>query len=248
MNLNIFKEALKFLQKNAPTILTVTAVGGVIATSVLAVKATPEAYKKLEKAKEVSKDGCISSKEIVKICWKDYIPATTMGIATVSCIVAASTVNSKRQAALSAAYILTSSTFDEYKNKVVETIGEKKHKRIEKEMVEEKAIDKTDLKPTQLIVSEPETHVCFDCWSGRYFTSSMEQLRRIENEANRDLLDRLWLSLNDIYYRLGMEPVKMGDNLGWDVERGKIEFRYAACLSPKDEPVITIDFTVDPKY
>lgn len=251
---DILRQASNVIQKNSPVILTTLAVSGVVTTVIMAVRATPNASAKIDIAENEhyeatdGEESDISFKEKVKLCWKDYAPATVMGVITISCIVAANTVNARRQAAVSTAYILTESAFDKYKKKIIENFGERKHEKVQDDIVEERLATKAP-EPGQIVLNNTNEHLCFDCWSGRYFKSSMEDLRRIENDLNRDLLDNLWVSLNDVYYKLDLEPVKVGEDLGWSIDGpSRIDFRYSTCLSANGEPTITIDFAVEPKY
>ena len=57
-----------------------------------------------------------------KACWRCYIPAGAVGIATIACIVGANAIGMRRNAALLAAYTLVDTSFREYKGKVVEHI------------------------------------------------------------------------------------------------------------------------------
>lgn len=247
MTYNIIKQAGRFLQKNSPVIFAAVAISGVVATAILAVKATPDAKAELDEFEENAEDE-VTVIDKVKVCWRFYVPTAAMGAATISCIVASNVINSRRQAAISAAYILSRNAFDEYKHKVIETLGEKKHEKIQEAIAEEKVAKIETPQTQQIVISEPGNQLCFDCWSGRYFMSTMEELRRIENDVNRDLSERLWVSLNDVYDRFGLEPVKMGEDLGWSKGDRGLDFIYSACLSPSGEPTLTIDFMVDPKY
>ena len=122
-----------FLKKHSSTILTVISAGGVVATTVLAVKATPKALQLIE-AKKVEvglqPDTPLPTKEVVKATWKCYIPAATTGVLSATCIIGASRVNLRRNAALATAYKISETALSEYKEKVVETIGEKKAKEM----------------------------------------------------------------------------------------------------------------------
>lgn len=251
---DIFRQTASLLQKNSPVVLTTLAITGVVATVVMAVKATPNAMAKIdiaenEKYEETNgEESDISLTEKIKLCWKDYAPAAVMGAATISCIVGANTVNARRQAAISAAYIITENAFDDYKKRVIKEVGYRKHQKIEDEVAED-LVKKNPPVDSKIIFADSADHLCYDSWSGRYFRSSMEKLRKVENEANHDLLTEMWISLNDIYERLGLEPVKMGEDLGWSIDgRDMINFRYSTCMSPNDEPTITINFVVEPKY
>lgn len=109
------------LQKASPTILTCVGAVGVVATAVLAVKATPKAIEMVRADSRKNHDGdpyAATKAEMVKSCWKCYIPAAATGAATIVCIFGANVLNRKQQAALSSAYALVSRSYTDYKRKI----------------------------------------------------------------------------------------------------------------------------------
>ena len=117
MNTLAIKESAKLvgrtLQKNSPTILTGLAVAGVVTTVVMAVKATPKALEILDQERVMREDYSerwlvpvekITKKDIVKLTWKCYLPSFLMGGATIAAIIAANSINLRRNAALSGLY------------------------------------------------------------------------------------------------------------------------------------------------
>ena len=116
-----------FLVKRSPEILTGIGIAGMITTTIVAVKATPKAARLLEDLQAQKKEP-LTKVEVVKSCWKYYIPAAATGIASVTCLIGANRVSVRRTAALAAAYQISETALTEYRDKVIETIGEKKEK------------------------------------------------------------------------------------------------------------------------
>jgi hypothetical protein len=54
--------------------------------------------------------------------------------------------------------------------------------------------------------------------------------------------------LNDVYYALGIENTKMGDELGWRIEDGLIDFDFRSQLNNHGVPCLVIDYKVGPVY
>ena len=81
-----------FFKRNASTILTCVGGVGVIATAVLAVKATPKAYERIEKAKK-EKGEELTKFETVKAAAHSYIPTVAVGVGTLVCIFGANALN-----------------------------------------------------------------------------------------------------------------------------------------------------------
>lgn len=92
-----------FIKKNASTILTGLGTIGVVATSVMAVKATPRALDLIEKA-EKEKGDELTKWETVKVAGPTYLPAILLGTSTIACIFGAQILNQRQQAALMSAY------------------------------------------------------------------------------------------------------------------------------------------------
>ena len=106
---NVFNTTKVFIKKHSPEILTGIGVTGMITSTMLAVKATPKALILIEDAKDV-KNNELTTLETIKVAWKPYIPAVVTGIASTACIIGASTVNYKRNAALATAYAISEKT------------------------------------------------------------------------------------------------------------------------------------------
>ena len=127
----IMKSAQVWMSKHSPEILTGLGIAGMVTTTVLAVRATPKAIQLIEKKKEeldLKPEDKLTVVETVKATWKPYIPAAVTGTASVACLVGASSVNLRRNAALAAAYHLSETALTEYREQVIETIGKNKEK------------------------------------------------------------------------------------------------------------------------
>lgn len=81
----ISKRVGRQLYRPSPTILTVVASVGVIATSITAVRATPKAIKLLKEA-ELEKGENLTKLEIVRVAGPIYIPSALLGVSTIACI------------------------------------------------------------------------------------------------------------------------------------------------------------------
>lgn len=115
----------QFWHHNASTVLTCLGGVGVVVTSVMAVKATPKALKKIETA-EQEKGEELSKWEKVKVAGPSYVPAVMIGAATVTCVIGANLLTSRRQANIASAYALVNELYKQYQNKVREIYGDLK--------------------------------------------------------------------------------------------------------------------------
>lgn len=121
-------------RSHVSTLLTCIGAIGVIATSVIAVKATPKATKLLE-ASEKEKGEKLTTIEVVKIAGPAYIPAVLVGVSTIACIFGANVLNKHSQASLASAYALLDRSYKEYRNKVNALYGEEADDKIRSEVV-----------------------------------------------------------------------------------------------------------------
>ena len=243
----IAKDIRKFASKRSPEILTGIGIAGMITTTILAVRATPKALELIEEQKEEESVDELSSFEVVKVAWKPYIPAIVTCIASTACLIGASSVNTKRNAALATAYKLSETALSEYREKVVETIGEKKE-RIVRDKVAEERVKKNPVSKNEVIVTGNGKTLCFDPISGRYFMCSIETIKKAENTLNKQMLHDIsgYVSLNEFYDELGLDHTSVGDDLGWNTDQ-LIDIDFSSQLNDNGEPSVVLDYLVAPK-
>lgn len=243
---SIAKSVRTAMKKHSPEILTGIGIAGMITTTVMAVRATPKALVLIEDKKTELETDILSGKEIVKIAWPCYIPAAVVGTVSIFCLIGASSTNLRRNAALATAYTLSESTLKEYQEKVVETIGEKKEQSIRDSVSKDKMMRNP---VREVILTEKGGNtICYDVISGRYFKSDRDKISRVVNELNRRMRDEMYITLNDFYYELGLDGTKMGDMLGWNIDKGYIELAFSSHLDANDTPCLVIDYQVAPVY
>ena len=254
MKLNVSKlckDAKVMVSKRSPEILTGLGIAGMISTTILAVRATPKALDLIARAEDKKFDNGHGNKltvsEKMKVAWKPYIPAAITGIASISCIVGASSVHAKRNAAIAAAYNLSQTALTEYKEKVVETIGEKKEQTIKDKIAKDK-IKKDPVSKSEVIVTGKGNTLCYDAFNSRYFYSDIDQIKRAINELNRIMLNQMYVSLNDFYDELNLKHSGNGDELGWKLDDGFVEVDFSSQLSDDGRPCLVIEYMVAPRY
>lgn len=249
----LFKDARTVVSKHSPELLTGIGIAGMITTTVLAVKATPKALSLIEDKKEeleLESGEKLAPAETVKATWKCYIPAAVTGVVSVACLIGASSVNARRNAALATAYNLSATALSEYKEKVIETIGEKKEQVVRDKVAEEK-LKKEPVNKSAIIVTGNGNSRFYDDISKRRFTSDIEKIRRIVNELNARMLEgEDYMSLNSFYYELGLEGISFGDDLGWNISKngrkGMIKVDFSAHLDDDGVPCIVLEYSVAP--
>ena len=244
-----FKRARFTVEKHSPEILTGIGIAGMLTTTVLAVKATPKALQLIEARKEEEQTETLPPVEVVKTCWKCYIPAAVTAAASVACLIGASSVSARRNAALATAYKLSESAFADYKAKVVETIGEKKEQAVQDKVAQEQ-LDKNPVSKNEVYITGKGETLFRDPCSKRYFTFDIDKLRKVENTLNRNMMTDPfgYISLNEFYDEIGLERTALGDDIGWNVSSGLIEIHFIPGITDDERPCLVLDYAVAPKY
>jgi hypothetical protein len=238
---DILKTSKLFFKSNSPEILTGVAIVGVGLTAYLTAKASFTACDVIRSDEEhggTASDPKQRLKERFKHTWKLYIPAGVSGLVTVGCIVGASKANANRTAAAVTAYSLTERAFSEYREKVVEEIGKNKEEKI-RDAVAQDRLNKLPM--GSVIVTGAGDVLCCETYTGRYFRSQMETLRKAQNDINAQIVQQLYVPLDEFYDLIGLPHTSDSDKLGWN-DGKQMELIFSTALSEKQEPCMTFAY------
>ena len=236
-----------FVRKHSPEILVGLGITGMLSSMVLAVKATPKALSLIDDQKLRLGEEKLTPIETIKVAWKSYVPSGILSILSISCIIGATNINLRRNAALATAYTISERTLVNYKNKVIDAIGEKKEKKIQEELAQDK-VDKNKINDNQVIITSNGETLCMDSLSGRYFKSDIETIRKAVNDLNRQLTFQHYISLNEFYDELGLKHIKNGSYMGWNLDDGLIEVYFNTALADNGQPCIVMEYDISPRY
>lgn len=246
--LDLAKKAEKLAVDNSPTILTVLGVTGVVTTAFLTGKASFKAANIIADEQYrldlFEKSHPLEPKEKFILVWKAYIPAVGTGVLSIVCIVGANHIGSRRAAAVAAAYTISEKAFTEYKDKVVERMGAPK----EQDLRDEIAQDRVNRNPSgerNIIVTGRGEVLCYDAFSDRYFESSMEELKKAQNDINYKILSEMYASLGDFYDKIGLASTSYSEEVGWTTDI-PLELMLSGTLSEDQRPCISMDFRKAP--
>lgn len=210
MNLN------KTARDKAPIILAVLSCIGVVATAVLAIKATPKAKLLIAQA-DMEKGERLSKMEMAVAAAPAYIPAITVGAGTIACVVSSSMISYHRQKSLASAYILLNSVFARYRDTAKKVFGEDADEKISNQIalegLKDYSISEDDLINREELQSE--IPLFYDPISNRYFNRTFLDVQAAEYHLNRNLALRGTVSINEFYRFLGLPPIDEGDGIGW---------------------------------
>lgn len=247
------RRTARFAINKSPAILTSVAVVGSITTAYFAGKASFEAADiiRLKEGEDEARGIRLGTpnevmKQRLELVWRLYVPTMLMGTATVVCIIGANRVGARRAAGLAAAATITERALEQYKAKVVETIGERKEQQISDAVIQDRvnATYNDDL----VIYGDSEGELCVDKFSGHFFRSTREKIHSHINDFNYMLNRNGYGSLADLYEFFGLPSIEYADQLGWDLNsEGLLEVKIDAAVAPGGKPCLTMEFKGRPR-
>lgn len=271
---------LLVLKKQAPHILFGAGVAGVVTSAVLACRATLKVSDKLDEIKldveGIKRDELrpylshhkgnapVNTRRDLAFAYGRgvcsigvlYAPAVIVGAASIAALTGSHVTLTRRNNALTAAYVTISKAFADYRDKVREELGEEK----ERELYRKSQVDVvTNPDGSQTVVAKGDRHQyarIFD-ESNRNWQPNAES-NRLFLEANQEhwntyLRVHRVVMLNDVYRSLGFEPTEAGQLVGWVyasetgdnyVDFGIYQMSNADFVLNGDRTVL-LDFNVD---
>lgn len=245
-----FSSRIKLLEKlmvdNSPVLLTAIGVAGTIGTALLTHKATQKATCDLlvEDAKLKSGEPPLSRREVFDLTWKHYIPPVVSGAATVGAIVLANHIGTKRAAALAAAYTISDKAYTEYREKVIEKIGEAQERKVRDDIVRERIENNPQSESNVVLIGSGDV-LCYEMYTDRYFNSSVEAIKKAVNEVNYSINTHRYASVSDFYQHLGLPNTSISDEMGWSSDK-LMDVDITTVLSPDGRPCVAINFMTGP--
>lgn len=286
------------LKKYSPEILTAAGVIGTVGSTVLACKATLKVEDILDEAKkksnlinavhdgeievdaeytdkDYSKDLLVNRTQTAVKLIKLYGPAITLGALSITAILGGQHILRKRNVAVMAAYKLCEESFNNYRSRVKDELGEEKDRQFYYGMTEETVKDKVKSKDGKTKTVTKKVEKAPDHLYSQYarffdeaninWDKSPEQnmyfLKMVQNQMNDKLKARGHVFLNEVYDALGFDRSEAGQLVGWVWDKdntameagdGYIDFGifdgndYAKrAFVNGDERSILLDFNID---
>nr|DAO87407.1 MAG TPA: hypothetical protein [Caudoviricetes sp.] len=286
------------LKKYSPEILTAAGVIGTVGSTVLACKATLKVEDILDEAKkksnlinavhdgeievdaeytdkDYSKDLLVNRTQTAVKLIKLYGPAITLGALSITAILGGQHILRKRNVAVMAAYKLCEESFNNYRSRVKDELGEEKDRQFYYGITEETVKDKVKSKDGKTKTVTTKVEKAPDHLYSQYarffdeanvnWNKSPEQnmyfLKMVQNQMNDKLKARGHVFLNEVYDALGFDRSEAGQLVGWvwnkdntamEAGDGYIDFgifdgnSYAKrAFVNGDERSILLDFNID---
>lgn len=240
----------KVATENSPVILTGIGVAGVVSVAVLTGKATFKAAELIRVEEEVNQEEegenyrPLTAKERVRIVWPLYIPPAGAVAVTVTVVVLANRIGTRRAAAMAAAYSISEKAFEEYRDKIIEKVGPNKEREARDEIAQDRVRNNP---PSDVMVVDTGdgNYLTYDSFSDRYFRCNKQKIERAEIDIKNTILNHDSACLNEFYSLIGLPGTKYGDQVGWS-NLEMIDVTFTSVLSKNDIPCLVFDFRQDP--
>ena len=286
------------LKKYSPEILTAAGVIGTVGSTVLACKATLKVEDILDEAKkksnlinavhdgeievdaeytdkDYSKDLLVNRTQTAVKLIKLYGPAISLGALSITAILGGQHILRKRNVAVMAAYKLCEESFNNYRSRVKDELGEEKDRQFYYGLTEETVKEKVKSKDGKTKTVTKKVEKAPDHLYSQYarffdeaninWDKSPEQnmyfLKMVQNQMNDKLKARGHVFLNEVYDALGFDRSEAGQLVGWvwnndntamDAGDGYIDFGIfdgndcaKRAFVNGDERSILLDFNID---
>lgn len=238
------------ISDNGPELLIGMGLAGMLSSTMMACKVTPKVNKMIEKEKEIRRLECepeMTKVDILKMGWKPYVPAVISYGISAACILGANSINSKRNATLLTAYKIGERALIEYKDKVIEVVGNETESEI-MDAVSRDRIKKEPINTGEVIFTGKGDSLCYDMISGRYFKCGVDKINRAVNDLNFIMINDMYVSVNDFYELIGLECIPAGFEMGWNIEDGKVDVHYSAQITEDGQLCLVINHSNFPKH
>lgn len=244
--LNDLKDkTITFVKKNDSKILKWVGVSCFVGATVTAIWATPKAVELLRKRKLEQCRTKLSVLDILKTTWKLYLPTFSLIGTGLYCVVKSSNMDKKRNAILIANGKMWEETYKEYKNSVIETLGEKKEKNI-RNNISKRKVENDDINSKTIILTNNGNTLFQDSLSNQYFRSDIDTVKKIINKMNARINSENYISLDELYHELGIESTRLSSEYGWQAGN-LIEIEFNPVIAKNDEACICLEYLSMPK-
>lgn len=242
------------LNENSTVILTGVGVAGTAATAVLTGHASFKAAKIIAEEEKKHQERLVSGEvhtvalsktEKTKYTWHLFLPPAAVGVTTIAAIIVAHRIDAKKIAALAIATGVSERALQEYKDKVVEKFTDRQATAVRDEIAQDR-VTANPVESAQVFITGTGDVLFFDQLTGRYFKSTIEKVRKAENEVNYQIIHFMECSLTRFFEDIGLDPTTYTDTVGWNINN-KCEVEFSTVMSTDGQPCIAIDFKSHPR-
>ena len=193
----------KLIRTDKQFLLSMSAIFGIGCIVATTIHDTVKATKKI--APNMTK------KEIIKATWKCYIPTSFTVTFTIMCILYSDYITQKEKISLLTTMMSIQNRYADLKTNVDELCDEDTKSKIRSNIVKNKI-------PKDVYIERTDEKLFYEEYSGKFFTSTIDNVLKAEYAFNKQLFITGLASLNDLFNYLGIEETTEGQYLGWASE------------------------------
>ena len=134
------------------------------------------------------------------------------------------------------------------KEKAKEVVGEKKEKAV-RDAVAKNQIERDPVTKSEVVIIDSNSNtLCYEPLSGRYFKSTIDKIKKAEIKLDRQMIQEMYVSLNDFYWEIGLDGTDLGDQMGWNLSKGYMDLSFSSQLADDGTPCAVIVYGIPPVY
>lgn len=240
-------EITKLIQRNlkahSPAIYSGIAGVGALFTAYLAGKASFEAARRIdnhEREHGFSENRLERTADRLKLVWKLYVPTAVSATTTVISIAAANKVQANKTIAAQTAFSASQQLLTDYRDRVIEEYGEHKDQTI-RDQIAEKRVKELPSPSQDILITGPGQVLCCEQFTGRFFGSDMESLRKAQNDINAKLLSQDYATMDDFYYMVRLSGTSGSSQIGWTSDK-QMRLDFSAVMTDDGRPCLSFEY------
>lgn len=233
----------KFVARHDMTILTVTTVGATLAAVYFAATDTPKCKQVLEELDEDATN-IEKAKAVLPVVGRTMMAtAVAVGCALLMNARAAEHINS-----LTSMLTLSQTAKNEYREYIAKEKGEEELDKMDRDLSRKKAAAAyPDIQcKGNAIMTGHGNDLIFDCYSGRFFYSDINFIKKVEAEIYKRTAYEDYITVNEFYMELDLPETDCGKNNVFMSGVADIELAIDAELDEADKPYTIISFRREP--
>lgn len=213
------------ISRNKSGILLGLGLSSLVMSTIFAFRYAPEARDALEEKRRELNVSKLEPKDFLMTAGPYVLPSLISTGVGIGCVVGANQMNLNRSAASTALAAYAVSELNSFKAHTKEVVGDKKEKAIEA-AVNKEIIERYPLSKAHVVTTGQGETLFFEKLSNTYFKSDIETLRKVKNDLNEKINEGEFISKNLLLMSWGLPPIILGDEEGWDLSHGLIDFYF----------------------
>lgn len=242
MKLKIFEKAAKIAtklaaNKHSGAILTGIGIAGTITAVVLATKAGPE-------VKDILEDEEMDNKDKVIGVAKKMAPAATCAVVSIASICLNKKIADDKLTAAYTALTASREMYSAYEDRVRTILGPEKEKEVH-DTVAKKIFAESSSEgavENEVTITNNGNVLVYDPFTSRKFRCDANFISKCVNELNFEMQSSMYVTLSELYDKLGLKGGFLAENVGWEVENGPIDLNFTSFVTDTGEPCLVMDF------